>query len=522
MFKQFQDDLIETKNKHFSKQNTFQIIDPTKVDFVWRNLFHRVLQHIRPTNIDKDELTSFSRQFVRDNKRLLKEIEEFETNYTSYRALHWYTRATFLYCIMNPTLRTQKNFNNIFKFRFYITDLVNELKTTQEDRHHSTHCPDKVYRGQLMQIEEIEYLKYAVGKAISSNQFLSASKDIDVALFYVENLIEDSLTQSVLFTIKIDSSNINSHTTLLANISQYSHYPTEQEVLFSMHSTFRVQSVQLGEHYIWRIHLKFVDNLWNTDFDKRNIFSTQTDQISFRYLLNENNQFITFQLLLNMILQLDQTKYAKDELLEFSRSKYRDDPIELKKIDHFEISYRSEDAAKWYTKDSFLYRLLNESLHTEIIDYIVKMRYFIHDLHNQLAQFQPSFIQSLDEQQNVTLYRSQTMKRNQLNELRKNRDGFISMKTFFSATQNEKVARTFSGVGITRDPDVASVIYEMMIDTNIQSTPYAKIESVMLDEHEILFSMGSVFRVGEVDALCDHVYRVKLRLEERYDEQWNK
>jgi hypothetical protein len=163
-------------------------------------------------------------------------------------------------------------------------------------------------------------------------------------------------------------------------------------------------------------------------------------------------------------------------------------------------------------KRLFFYRLLTESLRIETIDNILKMRSFIDDLHNQLAQLQTSFIQSLNGQKDLTLYRGETMKLNQLNELRENRNGFVSMNSFMSATQDESIARVFSGDGIRTNPNEVSVIYEMMIDTDIFSRPYAKIESIILDEHEILFSMASVFRIEEVDELHDRVFRVKLRM----------
>ena len=159
--------------------------------------------------------------------------------------------------------------------------------------------------------------------------------------------------ERVLFTIEIDSDSINNTTTPFADISKYSMSKEEKEVLFSMYSTFRIQSVDLGENNIWHIHLKFMDNLLDTDFGERSIFSSHGDQIFIRHLSKENKQFIAFQLLLDMILRLEPTEYAKRELLEFSRSKYQNDPIELRKIDDFEENYRSEDAAKWYTRDSF-------------------------------------------------------------------------------------------------------------------------------------------------------------------------
>jgi hypothetical protein len=64
----------------------------------------------------------------------------------------------------------------------------------------------------------------------------------------------------------------------------------------------------------------------------------------------------------------------------------------------------------------------------------------------------------------------------------------------------------------------------MLIDTNIRSTPYAKIKSANPHEQEILFSMGSMFRIGDVNKIPGHdgVYCVKLTMEHIEDELWNK
>jgi hypothetical protein len=67
------------------------------------------------------------------------------------------------------------------------------------------------------------------------------------------------------------------------------------------------------------------------------------------------------------------------------------------------------------------------------------MRYFIHDLDNQLDQQPSSFIQSLNGQKRIILYRVQTMTKNQLDEIEENFDGFISMNSFLSTTEDEEV-----------------------------------------------------------------------------------
>jgi hypothetical protein len=314
---------------------------------------------------------------------------------------------------------------------------------------------------------------------------------------------------------------INSGTTPFANISKISCFRDEDEVLFSIYSIFLVQSIQLVAENFYQIHLKFVDNPWNSIFAGRSLFNPHEDQLFLPNLRDKNKQLIGFQLLLDMILRLDQTKYAKDELLEFCRLKYQDNSIRMKEIDEFERSYRSEDAVKWYTKNCFLYRLINQLLQTEPINCLIKMRYYIHDVHNQLDQLQPSFIQSLNGKTSLILYRGRTMKINQLNELRNSIGGLISINSFFSATQNKQIAISFSCNGYKLNSDEVTVIYEMLINTNILSIPYAKIKNVIKDEEEIFFSMGSIFRVQNVRKFHDRMYSIQLIMEHIEDDVWD-
>jgi hypothetical protein len=45
-------------------------------------------------------------------------------------------------------------------------------------------------------------------------------------------------------------------------------------------------------------------------------------------------------------------------------------------------TYTSETAIRWYSRDSFLFKLLNQALRTENINDILKFRLFVHDLFN--------------------------------------------------------------------------------------------------------------------------------------------
>ncbi|CAF4312562.1 unnamed protein product [Rotaria magnacalcarata] len=212
-------------------------------------------------------------------------------------------------------------------------------------------------------------------------------------------------------------------------------------------------------------------------------------------------------------------------------SKYRQRFFELttdiaQYIDVFAQNYRREDAAYWYSRDWFLFRTLNEALHQENYDTIIKLRCFIRDLHNQLAALQIDYLQSSPHNQpNIVLYRGQTIPRSEIEWLQRYQCSLISMNSFLSTTNSYQAAVFFSGEG-TADVDqgYVSVIFEILVDTRLPlNVPFARInyQSIFQDEEEILFSMATTFRIQDVEKIRDNFWCVKIKLEKNLDdEQW--
>lgn len=58
---------------------------------------------------------------------------------------------------------------------------------------------------------------------------------------------------------------------------------------------------------------------------------------------------------------------AKQELIDFCRHYYRGKNREYKQITEFTESYKLDKSIYWYTKNSFLYKIVNKALRTEDI-----------------------------------------------------------------------------------------------------------------------------------------------------------
>lgn len=250
------------------------------------------------------------------------------------------------------------------------------------------------------------------------------------------------------------------------------------------------------------------------------IFHREDRQNSLRNLTNDSATFMWYQILIIVLQRLAKLKTSKDEMIHECRSTYHDDSIEQTKINTFEREYTPDKAVWWYTNDCFVYRLLNKALRTQDIDIIFCFRFFIHDLHNQIKDLYIKFLrthyrQPLPERR-LTVYRGQHLSLEELDTLKQNINGIISMNTFLSATLNQDLALVFASTGdkSNEESGIQSVlfiidIFEMSDDT----TPFAPIKSISCfeEEDEILFTIGAIFKVESVEHI-NNMWQVKLHL----------
>ena len=88
----------------------------------------------------------------------------------------------------------------------------------------------------------------------------------------------------------------------------------------------------------------------------------------------------------DVIQRLPDDNKAKEEMLTTCRQYYRDNHQVLKVIEEFDQTYHIDECIRWYTRDTFVYKLINKALRTEDIEQLYIFRYYISDLSKQLAQ----------------------------------------------------------------------------------------------------------------------------------------
>lgn len=120
------------------------------------------------------------------------------------------------------------------------------------------------------------------------------------------------------------------------------------------------------------------------DIDSRRMETTTTQDIH-----NNAARFMWSQMLLETLLHIPSPlDNPHKDLLKEARRLYANNHCSLKTIDQFEREYQEKDAIQWYTRDSFLYRLVNKALRTRDICLIFKFRFLIQHIHRQLKDEQ--------------------------------------------------------------------------------------------------------------------------------------
>jgi tetratricopeptide (TPR) repeat protein len=204
---------------------------------------------------EKKELIDFCRFHYAENKSELKLIDEFYHNYPLKSPIWWYTRPCFLYEMINKALRTQ-DVEVILKIGFIIRDVHQHIEQLHSITNHQESLI--VYRGQGMLQSQFDKINKSQGGLLAFNSFLSTSTDRQVSCLYAESASQNPDLIGILFQIDIDPSRATTPFAPLDNVSFLK--DQEKEVLFSMHTVFRIGSMKQLEDRLFEINLTITND----------------------------------------------------------------------------------------------------------------------------------------------------------------------------------------------------------------------------------------------------------------------
>jgi tetratricopeptide (TPR) repeat protein len=222
--------------------------------------------------------------------------------------------------------------------------------------------------------------------------------------------------------------------------------------------------------------------------------------------------FMYTQLLKEILLGLD---YNKRECMQNFIAFCRDgNHMSLTNLTRFERNYNSKCAIRWYTNQSSLYSMLNSALRVLDMKTIMKIAFYICDLHLRIETLYRQQVGSYGGKP-FTIYRGQGLSKLDFDKLRKTRGGLISFNSFLSTSEDRATSLGFAEAAST-NPNLVGILFQISIDPTISSAPFANIreESSFKQEEEILFSMHTVFRIGEITEIqhSSPFYEINLEL----------
>lgn len=211
--------------------------------------------------------------------------------------------------------------------------------------------------------------------------------------------------------------------------------------------------------------------------------------------------YIQFQLLVEIIIRLGNSERAKTDIISICQKYYKNNICEQKKIQRFEKE--ADDLSKviyWYTAESFIIHLINKVCGTEDVDHLYYFRLFISNLHKRILELETDRSTIELKRRNTILYRGRRMAASTLENFRKSIGSLVAMKGFLSTTGDVEVAKIFSGAGIEQTGSVC-VLLKLNIINWKECKPSAAIkpeDGAMKDEKEVLFSIGSIWKINKV------------------------
>ena len=165
--------------------------------------------------------------------------------------------------------------------------------------------------------------------------------------------------------------------------------------------------------------------------------------------------------------------------------------------------------------------MLNRALRMLEGDTIIYMGFFIRDLHCQIEELYREQIDNY-RGKSFLVWRGQGLSKKDFATLQKTTGGLMSFNSFLSTSTKLAVALDFAKKALIRI-DMVGIYFKILIDPSISSTAFAAIEDISFHrkEAEILFSMHSVFRIGEIEQMDKNnsLYQVNLKLTADDDKQ---
>ena len=224
--------------------------------------------------------------------------------------------------------------------------------------------------------------------------------------------------------------------------------------------------------------------------------------------------FMYTQIMKEILLTINFKQQHMDEFIQHCRKALIGNASQLKDVDTLAKTYSQHTPIWWYTLECFLYRMLNRALRTMDADVMIKLGFFISDLHRHITQLHQEQFGDHSSTQHLKLYRGQGMEKKDFEKMTASKGGLLSFNCFLSTSKNRQVSLNFAQRALA-NPESVGVLFVMTIDPTQSEAPFAsvvKVGALGAKEDEILFSMHTVFRIGRITTIDSNPRLVRVEL----------
>ncbi|CAF0745218.1 unnamed protein product [Adineta ricciae] len=283
--------------------------------------------------------------------------------------------------------------------------------------------------------------------------------------------------------------------------------------IFNYHQTQNDQ--QINSHS--KVHGAYTDFSAMIDTLRQDACRRQVDSTPFSIVpttstpnLDQLDQtFMYTQLLKETILELEHDHNARQAFTDFCLQHLQEYNLRKQPLVQFQKFYDRHSPIWWYTKEAFVYTTLNTALRTQDTEMLIKMGFFLRDMHEEIKQ-------NYQETSHLTMmivYRGQGMKSADIDKIRHGKGGLLAFNCFLSTSKDREVSYTYAD-SARQNIEQHGILFRMQINPSVSSIPYVSISGVSQFglEDEILFSMHTVFRINEITEIDDRLWEVNLTL----------
>ena len=251
-------------------------------------------------------------------------------------------------------------------------------------------------------------------------------------------------------------------------------------------------------------------------------FLPTNNDLSKQTLDQLDSSFMYTQILKEIILTINFEQKHIDGFLTYCREELAHNNVDLENVDKIQNEYHRHQPIWWYTSDCFLYSMVNAALRMMEVNVVIKMGFFVRDLHNHITKLHREQYGKQKQLKPFIVYRGQGLSPVDFDQLMKSKGGLISFNSFLSTSLDQAISLVFADSN-QNNADLIGVLFEITIDPLIPSTSYANLTNVSAHdmEEEILFSMHSVFRIGQTKQIAEsnRLWRIDLTLTSGNDPQ---